>query len=112
VEHDERAAAPPGFVFCAGDERSRQPPIAQRLIDPHRLAARSAHPDAAGDAGEDATVVVAEERSRIPAQPDDGCGDRGSSNVFLEQRQFGPDPGESSTRRRCEALHRLSTSDG
>ena len=46
-------------------------------------------PDAAGDAGEDATVVVAEEDPEFVLSADAGCRDRGSCDVSLEQRQVG-----------------------
>ena len=57
MEHDERAASATRLGLRAGDECMREPTIAQRLLDPHRLQFAIAAPDDGGDPGYDATVV-------------------------------------------------------
>ena len=67
----------------------RQPAVAQRFLDPHRLQLAIPAPDDGGDARHDATVVVPTEDPELPFVTKSGGGDRGGRHLLLEQRQVG-----------------------
>ena len=89
MKHDERAASAAGLGLRGGEECVRQPTVAQRFLDPHRLQLAIPAPDDGGDARHDATVVVATEDPELPFVTKSGGGDRGGRHLLLEQRQVG-----------------------
>ena len=89
VKHDEPAASAAGLGFGAGEECVRQPAVAQRCLDPHRLELAVPAPDDGGDARHDATVVVSTEDPELLFLTKSGGGDRGGRHLLLEQRQIG-----------------------
>jgi hypothetical protein len=84
VEHDERAASSARFGLGAGDERVREPPVAEPLFDPHRLQFATPAPDDGGDTRQDATVLLPSEDPELLLLAKSGSRDCRRRDAFLE----------------------------